>query len=515
MDRSEAFTVKARRYIEAKAHLLSPPLVSPPLVSHGLMFLMLAAICVYSALWGELVPVGNGLGWDGASYGNWVKNFHVSEIRPYYVQKLFPSALIHYALVLLKLPLVDATVIAAFTFYNLSLILLACLVWILVANLLGISIRGKWLGFAGLFVNFAILKEAFYYPVLTDIPAFALGLLALYFFLKNNVWAIFLITLVGAFTWPVIVCTGVLFLLFPRKPIEAVDTKGNLFSIMIAGLVTVIYCGSAVYFYFIRGWTTSGYGAENVIDSVVYLSLALSVVLLFRAIQVLLRNVSFKSLLLELRRFEPVRVILAALIVVIQVILILIPHVRAGESTGEPQMATMFLLLMAIISLLSIAKPLITLVSHVVYFGPIVILLVFMWKAFSEEVRRHGVGLISVILLSVFVGMDPESRHSIGAFPVFVPFLVKATDRCRWRSNIYWIFGGTALLFSKVWFDINSASKSATPLGIALQSYFMNHGPWMSVYSYLLQGQIILVAVVLFYYLLKQQPSPETVEPVN
>lgn len=510
MDRLEAFTVKARKCIEARSHLLSPHLLS-----YGLMFLLLAALCLYSAFWGGLVPIGNGLGWDGARYGNEVKNFHVSEIDPYYVQRLFPIALIHYALVLLKLPLVDATVIAAFRVYNLSLILLACLVWILVANLLGISIRGKWLGFAALFVNFAILKQAFYYPVLTDIPAFVLGLLTLYFFLKNNVWALFLITLVAAFTWPMIVCTGVLFLLFPRKPIKAIDTKPSLFSIIIAGLVTAIYCGSAVYFYFILGWTTLGYGEENVIDSVVYLSLALSMFLLFRAIQVLLRKLSFNSLFLELRRFEPVRVILAALIIVIEIIFVLTPSVRAGQSSGESHIGTMHLLLVAMISLLSIAKPLITFLSHVVYFGPIIILLALTWKAFSEEVRRYGVGLISAILLSVFAGMDSESRHSIGAFPVFVPFLVKATDRCGWRSYIYWIFGGIAFLFSKVWFDINSASKSATPLGIALQSYFMNHGPYMSVYSYLLQGQVILFAVVLFYYLLKRQPSPETMQPVN
>lgn len=512
MDRSEAFTVKARRCIEARAYLLSPNLIS-----YGLMFLLLAAICVYSSFWGGLVPIGNGLGWDGARYGGEVKTFHLSEIDPYYVQRVFPIAVIHYALVLLRLPLVDTYIIAAFSICNLLLILLSCLVWILIANVLGISMRGKWLGFAGLFVNFAVLKQAFYYPVLTDIPAFALALLALYFFLKNNVWALFVITLAAAFTWPIIVCTGVLLLLFPRKPIQPIDTKGRLFSIIIAGLVTVVYCGSAVYFYFIRGWTTLGYGEEKVIDSVVYLSLALSMFLLFRAIQELLGGISLHSLLpeLKLKSFQPVRVILAALIIGIQIVFFLTPSVRVGDSSGEAHIATMHLLLVAGIALLSIAKPLITFVSHVVYFGPIIILLALKWRAFSEEVRRYGVGLISAILLSVFVGMDSESRHSIGAFPIFVPFLVKATDRFGWPSSIYWILGGTAFFFSKVWFDINSASQSATPLGVALQAYFMNHGCYMSLYSYLLQGQVILVAVALFYYLLRRQPSPETTETVN
>lgn len=500
MDSPETFAAKASSSVETHPHLLSPHLLS-----YALMFLLLAAICAYGAFWGELVPVGNGLGWDGVRYGNWVKNFHFSEISPYYVQRLFPIALIHYALVLLRLPLDDTHIIAAFSICNLLLILLSCLVWILIANVLEISIRGKWLGFAGLFVNFAVLKQAFYYPVLTDIPAFALGLLALYFFLKNNVWALFVITLVAAFTWPIIVCTGVLFLLFPRKPIKATDTKSSLFSITIAGLVTAVYCGSAGYFYFIRRWTTLGYGEENVIDSVVYLSLALAMLLLFRAIQQLLSSIEFNSLLSELKSVALVRVILAALIIAIEIIFILTPSGRVGDASGEPHIATMHVLLLAGIALLSIAKPLITLVSHVVYFGPIIILLVLMWKAFSEEIRRQGIGLIAAILLSVFVGMDPESRHSIGAFPVFVPFLVKAADRCGWRSSIYWIFGGTAFLFSKVWFSINSASKSGTPLGVGLQSYFMNHGCYMTMYSYLLQGGVILVAVVMFYYILKRQ----------
>ena len=507
MDGSDALKVITKGRIKIPSGVLS----------HGLMFFLLAAICVYGAFWGELVPVGNGLGWDGVRYGNWVKNFHVSEIGPYYVQRLFPIAVIHYALVLLKLPLVDANVIAAFRIYNLLLILLSCVVWILVANLLGISTRGKWLGFLGLFVNFAILKQAFYYPVLTDIPAFALGLLALYFFLKNNVWALFVVTLLAAFTWPMIVCTGVLFLLFPRNPLQATASKSGIFSIIIAGLVTVTYCASAVYFYFILGWTTLGYGEEKVIDNVVYLSLALSMLLLFRAIQELLGGLSFHSLLpeLKLKSFQPVRVVLAVLIIGIQIVFFLTPSVRVGDSSGEAHIATMHLLLLAGIALLSIAKPLITFVSHVVYFGPIIILLALKWKAFSEEIWKYGVGLVSAILLSVFVGMDPESRHSIGAFPVFVPFLVKATDQCRWRSEIYWVFAGTAFFFSKVWFDINSASKSATPPGVDLQSYFMNHGCYMSVNSYLLQGQVILVAVVLFYYLLRRQPSGNATEKVK
>ena len=54
--------------------------------------------------------------------------------------------MIHYALVLLKIPLVDANVIAAFRIYNLLLILLSCVVWILVANLLGLyRLARTWL----------------------------------------------------------------------------------------------------------------------------------------------------------------------------------------------------------------------------------------------------------------------------------------------------------------------------------------------------------------------------------
>jgi hypothetical protein len=490
-------TVNGRTFLSTHAHLLN----------YGLMFLLLAAVCIYSSFWGELVPAGNGLGWDGVRYGRWTKDFHVSEIGPYYLQRLFPIALIHYALVLFQAPLVDSTVIAAFRVANLLLILLACLVWILIANHLEISMKGKWLGFAGLFVNFAILKQAFYYPVLTDIPAFVLGLLAVYFFLKNNKWALFLVTLAAAFTWPMIVCTGVLFLLFPRKPVEAEDTNRSLPGVAVAVLVTAIYFGFAVYFYFVQKLTTLGYGEEKVLDSVAYLSLALSMLLLFGATLVLTRKISFRSLSRELRRFTALRIVMAGLIIVIEIIFALTPSARVGEPSGETHVATMHMLLLAGIALLSIAKPLITFVSHVVYFGPIIILLVLKWKTFSEEVRGYGIGLVSVILLSVFVGMDPESRHSIGAFPVFVPFLVKAVDRRAWRNYVYWIFGGVALVFSKVWFDINSASRSATPLGIGLQSYFMNHGCYMTLYSYVLQGSVILVALLFFYYLLRRQPS--------
>jgi len=66
------------------------------------------------------------------------------------------------------------------------LLTLLAYVWCLIARELDIGMRGKWLGFVALFVNFAVLKQAGYYPVLTDVPAYALGALTLLFYLKRS-----------------------------------------------------------------------------------------------------------------------------------------------------------------------------------------------------------------------------------------------------------------------------------------------------------------------------------------
>src|SRR5262249_27978996 len=114
-----------------------------------------------------------------------------------------------------------AHIIGVFGFLNVTLITLAAHAWCRVAAKLGIGPGGKWLGFLGLFVNYAVLKWTSFYPLLVDSYGFAIGMLLLWCHLHGRRRGLFLLTAAGAFIWPTIIYQGVLLLLFPRDPCPA------------------------------------------------------------------------------------------------------------------------------------------------------------------------------------------------------------------------------------------------------------------------------------------------------
>src|SRR5262249_2247085 len=139
----------------------------------------------------------------------------------YYVQRVLPSAVLHHVLRLLAIPPTKPVIVWSFGLLNAALLALTAYIWCRVADQLGVGGRGRWLGFVGLFVNYAVLKMAAYYPVLTDIPAFAVGMLMLSCYLGRRHLALAAVTALGSFVWPTLFYQGALFLLFPRDRADA------------------------------------------------------------------------------------------------------------------------------------------------------------------------------------------------------------------------------------------------------------------------------------------------------
>src|SRR5665648_546361 len=179
---------------------------------HKSIYLQIALLIVFSLIGifmqiykNELVNFCNGFGWDGQVYGNLTLNYfnEIFEkgVDGYYIQRILPSSIVYVLMCIFKISFTTNNVIISFTIYNTLLILCACYIWGLIAIELKLSIKGVWLGYIGLFINFPILKLPFYYPVLTDITTLFLGLLIIYFYLKNNNLGIFITMVLGSFTW--------------------------------------------------------------------------------------------------------------------------------------------------------------------------------------------------------------------------------------------------------------------------------------------------------------------------
>jgi len=88
-----------------------------------LLLLPLAVLAYVAAfsLFGPLIPVNSGIGWDGAKYAAVVRNWPtgIYALSQYHVGRIFPSAVIHFAATLLGADVsFPRAVLTAFQTYN-------------------------------------------------------------------------------------------------------------------------------------------------------------------------------------------------------------------------------------------------------------------------------------------------------------------------------------------------------------------------------------------------------------
>ncbi|HYP54502.1 MAG TPA: hypothetical protein VEQ42_13215, partial [Pyrinomonadaceae bacterium] len=216
---------------------------------------MAAAVLVVGVaniLWAEQLTINRGFGWDGLWYSAWARDFYhhvfVERVPDYYVQRVLPSAFVHYGMRLLGAARTDANIILAFHVYNLALLALSAYVWGLAADRLGVGTKGKWLGFVFLFFSYAILKNNFYHAVLTDTTAFALGVLMFYFFLRDSRAGLLFVLAAGGFVWPTTPHMAAILFAFPRpkENEEARPATPALFGVKLNHVVAALAAGGAL-----------------------------------------------------------------------------------------------------------------------------------------------------------------------------------------------------------------------------------------------------------------------------
>jgi len=500
------------------------------------MTLVMLLIGVANIFWAEKLEINQGFGWDGTNYAAWAKDFHrtvlVERVPAYYVKRILPSALVHYGSRLITAPFFsdaerdailneNRNVVLRFDLYNLLLLLVAVSTWGLIANELKIQDRGKWFGFCFLFLNYAILKNNFYHSVLTDTSGFTLGLLMFYFFLTNRPIGLWTTIVLGGFTWPSIPYMGALLFVFPyqkaladelRSPVTRPSQNWPL-------LLTLTGCGLAlIMFAYLRLNLTQLLSEMSqflrVDRSLFYLSMAAVMAYLF---------LGLKPAVSDPRLFSP-RSILGAIrwrrvgIIALTFCLlqVLVFRLASGQELtggwgGEWR-------LIEYIFLSALTEPFIFLVAHTLYYGPVVLLLVFFWKPFCQSIQEYGIGLWLFVILNFFLSIGPQSRYQINAIAVFVILLVRLLDQSflKKQSFIFWLL--LSLLYSKVWYTFNTAPQVDDGtmdifLRFPLQHYFTNSGPWMSPQMYLIQGSIVLVTAVLLYLFVIRRTGGAAVLP--
>lgn len=465
-------------------------------VPHAMALLVLA-YSLWAIFGGEVLTVNGGFGWDGMSYAAIAKDFpgrvFGRRLDPFRIQRIVPSGAVYYGLRLAGLSTEDDShILRGFQVYNMLLLIAGVYAWNGVATRLGLSRRGTWLGFAAVYVNFAVLRMTFFYPVLTDTTALVAGMFLLEGYLAGRAWVVWLVGLGGAFTWPLLLPMALVLLVFPRRTATtatAAATRPKLPACLAVGTAVAL---AALWRVFVVGQTIDGAGALWYSWTPAAAALVAAYLTASAWWLLDLNELARPRRVLGQARWQGAAAALGLMVAVMLLrAVVFVPN-------GAPEFTAKHFLCETLVK--SVAKPGIFLVAHIVYFGPIVLAALLFWPEVCGRIRRQGPGMVVLAGTATVLSIGSESRQFVNFLPLVAAFTVQTLDerpRPRWHDGV---FLAAALVLSKCWLPLNHGPTTGNLEQFPDQFYFMNHGPWMSDGMYLVQGVVVaaLAAVLVW-----------------
>jgi hypothetical protein len=441
----------------------------------------------------ERIPEGNGFGIDGKFYGGLAMDFFSKfekGVNNYHLQRILPSTVIFFTLDAFSIPKTITNVINAFSILNSISVAIMVFVWGLTAQRLNISQRGWLIGLIGLVVNLAALKMAGYYPVLTDIPSYMLGMLLIFFYLVNNRIGVYIVSLLGLFTWPFTLYIGSILLLFPVDLSNQIERNATSQLLRMAAsiIATLTICFFVFYSIFLSF-------EESVVSPplsrIIPGLIVVCIYSYFAFYHLFADNILFslKTYARSIIRLE--NIVFLSTFICIRYLQNLI---------GTDHIFTYAYLLDNIFTS-SVTWPGIFIVAHTAYFGPLVIFVVSSWKEFTKAIFPYGLGICICIAVSILLSLNSQSRNFILNFPFFIPFTAMVIDRLEINKVRILIFVFLSLIISKVWLPLNSFDNWR-------KAYISLHGPWMTFEDYLINLVITLgIGLAIYIWLRRQSPK--------
>ena len=457
---------------------------------------------------GETIPINDGFAYDGGHYGTIAQDFFnqvfVIKQTSYITQRVLPSGLVYLALKLFHITPDPPAVVAGFRILNMLCLCGATYLFGRILLLFNLRFEHQCLAFVGLLFNFALLKSHYYNPVVTDIVAFFLGMVIAYCYLARKQWLLLTTLVLGFFVWPNMIYGGLVLFAFPAKTNSVTSSAAFGWEKMRAGLLAP---GSllAATLALLAGITAlSDYyelnpskdGEYNSVKAVRWLFLPSALALLgyiYLSFDSILRFLpSVKNMLQEISS--------VAMRIVTGIVLFFALHELIGFiSTPYTPFGVDSFISGIIFS--ATTRPFINVISHVVYFGPIIILAGAAWRSVGAAVSQYGLGLQLFFCFHLLLGISPETRIIINLLPFLTLFTVLSFRDI--PISRFALVGFTLIAFclSKVWwiFNIPASADHSMVLEFPYQKLFMNYGPWMNQDMYMIHGLVIAACTVYLF----------------
>jgi hypothetical protein len=466
--------------------------------------LILVVLLAPLHLFGEKIGSNDSFEGDSRLYGPWAKDFSDKvcwrKLDEYRIQRILPSAVVHYSLRLLGLPLTNRAIRDAFVVLNLLTAAATAYAWCVTAESLGLNLQGKCLGLVGLFGNFFALKWSSYHSILTDMPAYLTGMLTVCFFVRRSRLGLALTALVGAFVWPTAVALALPLLLFPRPlagtaPFREAKRWPGAIGVVAAGTFLLYTINLLGHGYVIP------FGAEQPLVPWLPLSFLIAALYLGLGLRSLL---SADFLVLPsawARSFDGPGALLAV------AVFLVVRGLYALLSNGQHSYDLMHRLEFTVAT--GVAKPAAFFLANLVFYGPFFVLALILWPRVRRLIHGYGPGPTLCALLGLGLGLCSEPRSLLNLYPLLVLFVVLASITLSPRRGAVAALVIVALVSSKVWWPINSGTLTGYPSEFPHQTLSMSYGPYMTPESYWVQMAISLIAGGLLYVLWRPTRSAE------
>jgi hypothetical protein len=472
------------------------------------MAAIIVALSIVTALVGERIGINGGQGWDGATYVGWATDFRREVLEKgttlYHAQRVLPSLLVH--LTFASKPTVAAILWRFYALDTLAL-MFAAVLWAHLGFAQQWRRAAHWVGFVALFGCFANVRHALYYPALTDSTAFALGMALTWAYLTRKPLVIYACIAATMVTWPGLTPVAICMLVVPRLDGELPPVRfARWIAVMIALAATAGFLLLARHYlahpvqelgipkfatWVRRDWLPI---------TVPLLAVTLAAAWFFVVDQPALWNV---VAYVRTIRWRYVAVATAGVAVLY---LLRAQWLHAVATKGKGPTTEQFLCLQ---TLEALRGPLWGPVHHVVYFGPIVAIGVVHWRAVCRVVGQWGHGAVLAFAMLVAFAAASESRQWIHLFPLFVAATITATN-ARWSVRRALMFGGVALVWSKLWLHIGYNTPGDWRV-FPTQRYFMHLGPWASDTTWAVHGAAAIVTAVGLWLLLRRKMGSDPI----
>lgn len=467
--------------------------------------LCLAIIGYY--ILGEKIPVNNGFGYDGEDYASYAERFaefRFPKVDPYRIHRILPSAICGVTLRGLSVAPSPQAIISSFVMLSCASLVGSFYALAGICSSLKFSNRQSIACFIGVFLSYGALKFPSFYPVLTDFAATCLSLLAIHWWLRRRDLGVFLVTVLGAFTWPTLLLQGCVLLIFPPRVGLAIPR----FVLRPAGLMgTVVLVTWFAYqtyqIYFLRSYQ------PTVLDGVRFSLVGVSAAFAYLALNMWTA--------LSCARNEPlapgvpmqdVRNVLLSTGVRLgfaAVLFISIGYVCHRLSVGTPSVQTQSFL--RDILIFGSRRPFIFVISNTLFLGPFWLLLLISLRDFWRGSVALGAGAVILSGIAVLLALHSESRMLSPLWPLVVVILVSAVDRKWTESKTLTGFVISGLAVSQAWLPRGITVLDGTKSDFPAQWYFMNLGPWMGPSAYWLAGGTCLSILSWMLWVIYRKPS--------